>query len=285
MHHPQGGALKMKKTRTISFAKMSGSGNDFVVFDNRNGKLNKDLSEFAQSVCKRRVGIGADGMILIEKDDECDFLMRYFNADGSEAEMCGNGGRCVALYAHVKEIAGRKMRFRSKDGIHAASVNKDAVKLKMSDPAQMDLEVPLELTGREVSASYVHTGVPHVVVAVEDVKKIDMLELGKEIRYLPKFQPDGTNVDFVQVLPRGRLKVRTYERGVEDETLACGTGCVAVALVEGIKKGLRSPVHCATAGGEVLKVHFRRDGESITNVFLDGAAVLVFEGKLPASLA
>ena len=273
----------MKKARTIAFAKMSGSGNDFVVFDNRRGKLGEDLSEFARSVCERKIGVGADGMILIEKDDECDFLMRYLNADGSEAEMCGNGGRCAALFAHMKEIAGPKMMFRSKDGMHTASVNKGSVKLKMSDPVQMNLEVPLELAGRELSASFVNTGVPHVVVAVEDVKKIDVLELGKEIRYLPKFQPDGTNVDFVQVLPRGRLKVRTYERGVEDETLACGTGCVAVALVVGIRKGLKSPVHCVTAGGEVLKVHFRRDGESTTNVFLEGGAALVFEGKLPIS--
>lgn len=273
----------MKKGRAISFAKMSGSGNDFVVFDNRNGKLNKDLSEFAQSVCKRRVGVGADGMILIEKDNECDFLMRYLNADGSEVEMCGNGGRCAALFAHMKEIAGPKMRFRSKDGMHTASINKGSVKLKISDPVAMDLEVPLDLAGRELSASFVNTGVPHVVVAVEDVEKVDVLELGREIRYLPKFQPDGTNVDFVQVLSRGGLKVRTYERGVEDETLACGTGCVAAALVVGMKKGLKSPVHCVTAGGEVLKVHFRQDGQSSTNVFLEGGAVLVFEGKLPIS--
>lgn len=275
----------MNRTRTISFAKMSGSGNDFVVFDNRRGKLDKDLGKFAQTVCRRRIGVGADGMILIEKDEECDFLMRYFNADGSEVEMCGNGGRCAALFAHLREIAGPKMRFKSKDGIHAASVNRNSVKLKMSDPAEIDLEIPLELAGRELSASFVNTGVPHVVVAVEDVRKIDVLEIGKEIRYLPKFQPDGTNVDFVQVLPRGRLKVRTYERGVEDETLSCGTGCVAVALVVGIKKGLRSPAHCVTAGGEVLKVHFRNDGESINSVFLEGSAELVFEGKLTISRA
>lgn len=271
----------MKKALTISFAKMSGSGNDFVVFDNRTKKLKGELDEFARRVCTRRLGIGADGMILIERDDECDFSMRYLNADGSEVDMCGNGGRCAALFASVKNIAERDMRFRSKDGIHRASVTRESVKLKMMDPTQLDLEIPLELDDRELSASYVNTGVPHVVVAVEDVEKVDVLGLGKEIRYLPKFQPEGTNVDFVQVLRHGGVRVRTYERGVEDETLACGTGCVAAALVMSIRRGLASPVECLTAGGEVLKVHFYRRDDLVSNVYLEGGALLVFEGRFP----
>jgi diaminopimelate epimerase len=259
---------------------MSGSGNDFAVFDNRNRRIKGDLGEFVRQVCKRRVGIGADGVLLIERDSDCDFFMRYLNADGSEVEMCGNGGRCAALFAHSKGIAGPQMRFRSNDGIHEARVEGDSVKLRMREPVRVDLEVPLVLTGRELSASFANTGVPHVVVLVEDVEKVDVVELGREIRYLPAFQPEGTNVDFAQTAANRRIKVRTYERGVEDETLACGTGCVAAALVVSFKRGLSSPIDCITAGGEVLGVRFRRRGNAVSQIFLEGRAVAVYEGKL-----
>jgi diaminopimelate epimerase len=273
----------MTMAKTIAFAKMSGSGNDFIVFDTRTRKVKGDLAEFARNVCRRRVGIGADGIILIEKDDDCDFFMRYLNADGSEADMCGNGGRCAALFARMKEIAGAEMRFRTRDGVHEASIVEDSVKLRMRDPGELNLEMPLGLAGREVSASYVNTGVPHVVVAVEDVDKIDVLALGKEIRFLPKFQPSGTNADFVQVLSHGWIKVRTYERGVEDETLACGTGCVAAAVVTSIRRNLYSPIHCLTSGGEVLNVHFNKKDDLLSDIYLEGGAELIFEGKLPVS--
>jgi diaminopimelate epimerase len=274
----------MNEPRTISFAKMSGSGNDFVAFDNRRKRIKGDIGQFARWICARRIGVGADGVLLIEKDRECDFLMRYLNADGSEVEMCGNGGRCVAFFAYVKGIAGKEMRFRSSDGIHEARVLRNSVKLKMREPVKMDLEIPLLLSGRELSASFVNTGVPHVVVLVEDVEKVDVVELGREIRYLPRFQPGGTNADFAQVAS-GDVKVRTYERGVEDETLACGTGCVAAALVLNLKRGLSSPVSCLTAGGEVLTVRFKKRGNSFRDLFLEGGAAIIFEGKLPLANA
>jgi diaminopimelate epimerase len=272
----------VKKARKISFVKMSGSGNDFVVFDNRTKKIGENVGEFVRHVCTRKVGVGADGVLLIERDRDSDFFMRYINADGSEAEMCGNGGRCAALFALAKGIAGRKMRFRSDDGMHEAAVLGDSVRLRMREPVQVDLEVPLILSGRELSASFVNTGVPHVVILVEDVEKIDVLELGREIRHLPRFQPQGTNADFAQARGDESIQVRTYERGVECETLACGTGCVAAALVTALKRGFTSPIACLTAGGEVLKVWFERKGDTLSRIFLEGSAVFVYEGKLPA---
>jgi len=264
----------------ISFYKMSGSGNDFVLFDSRGRKIKKDLCEFVRYVCQRRLGVGADGVLFIEKDTDYDFFMRYFNADGSEAEMCGNGGRCAALFAHLKGIAGPVMSFRSHDGIHEAVIEGDSVKLGMKEPVQVDLEVPLVLSGRELSASFVDTGVPHVVILVEDVDRIDVLELGREIRYLPRFQPQGTNADFAQSTTESVVRVRTYERGVEDETLACGTGCVASALVMALKRGFASPIACITAGGEVLKVCFEKKGNVLSKIYLEGRAAVVYEGKL-----
>jgi diaminopimelate epimerase len=267
--------------KKISFMKMSGSGNDFVVFDSRNRRMKGDLRDFVRQVCRRKVGVGADGVLLIERDRDYDFFMRYYNADGSEAEMCGNGGRCAALFAYTRGIAGKRMSFRSDDGVHEAVIDRDTVSLRMKEPVQVDLEVPLVLSGRELSASFVNSGVPHVVILVEDVEKIDVLELGREIRYLPSFQPEGTNADFAQARGDNSIRVRTYERGVEDETLACGTGCVAAALVMALKRGFASPVACSTAGGEVLNVRFERKGNALSRIFLEGSAVVVYEGKLP----
>ncbi len=273
----------MKKVETIGFAKMSGSGNDFVVFDNRRRLIGGDVGEFSRRVCERRLGVGADGLILIEKDRESDFRMTYFNADGSRAEMCGNGGRCAALFACVKGIAANEMSFRTDDGVHSARVKKSTVKLGMREPRGLDLDLRLDLRERELAAAFLDTGVPHVVVAVDDVEKVDVLGLGKEIRYLPRFQPEGANADFAQLLGDGRIKVRTYERGVEDETLSCGTGCVAAAVVMGVRRGLSSPAMCLTAGGERLKVYFRKKERSVTGVFLEGGASIVYEGRLALS--
>jgi diaminopimelate epimerase len=273
----------VKKGDTIAFAKMSGSGNDFVVFDNRRHRIAGDIGGFARRVCERRLGVGADGLILLDKDRESDFRMAYYNRDGSRAEMCGNGGRCVALFACARGIAGNRMRFRTDDGVHSALVKTDGVKLEMMEPRGLDLDVRLGLKERELTAAFIDTGVPHVVVAVDDAEKVDVLGLGREIRNLPGFQPEGANADFAQLLGDGRVKVRTYERGVEGETLSCGTGCVAAAVVMGLRRSVSSPVTCVTASGETLKVYYRKKSQSIEGVFLEGGASIVYEGRLPLS--
>ncbi|MCH7761600.1 diaminopimelate epimerase, partial [candidate division TA06 bacterium] len=266
--------------KTISFTKMSGGGNDFILFDNRERVLKGDLKGFIREICQRRLSVGADGILLLEKDMELDFTMQYYNADGGEVDMCGNGARCIALFAYEKKIAPQEMRFRSKNDIHSARVDQNRVKLQISKPRQIELEFSLKIQKKELTASSIHTGVPHVVLMVGDVGKTDVRELGSEIRNHPRFQPQGTNVDFVQVVNKRELQIRTFERGVEDETLACGTGCVAGTLVSHLTRGMTSPVLCHTRGGENLLIHYQLKDGLPSEVFLEGEVKIVFEGTL-----
>ncbi len=263
----------------MRFYKLSGSGNDFVLIDGRGLNLPGDPSGLVRELCARRTGIGADGLLLLEPAADADFRMRYFNADGGEAEFCGNGGRCAAFMAHRLGLAGSRMEFLAGDGRHRAEVFGQQVKLSMSDPREISLSFLLEVEGRAYAASFADTGVPHVVVQVGEVDSVEVVVLGRAIRHHRQFQPRGTNVDFVQMLDRGRLRIRTYERGVEDETLACGTGCTAAAVVSVLRGLADPPLQCLTRGGEVLTVHLERDGDQVRNVFLEGAVDLVFEGK------
>jgi diaminopimelate epimerase len=268
----------MKK---IPFAKMSGSGNDFILIDHRTPFLPDDrLADFARKVCARKVSVGADGLILIESSERVNFRWRFFNSDGSEAEMCGNGGRCAARFAAIQGIAPARLSFETLAGVIEAEVSGRIVKLQMVQPTglQLDLEVPLD--GQAHGLHFINTGVPHAVEFVADVKAVPVRELGRKIRYHPRFQPAGTNANFLQVVDRTRLKVRTYERGVEDETLACGTGAVASALIAAGKGQVDSPVEVETSGGEVLKIHFQRKGNSFAKVFLEGDTRVVYEGHL-----
>jgi len=264
---------------------MSGGGNDFIVFDNRNGKLvgaigRLPLSDFVKEICRRRISIGADGVLLLERDKELDFAMRYFNADGGEVEMCGNGGRCIALFAHQKKITREEMRFRSMNDIHSARVDNNRVKLQMAKPKEIKLEFPLSVMKKELTVNFINTGVPHIVLFSEYVEKMNIVELGREIRSHPRFQPHGTNVNFVQVINKKEIRVRTYERGVEDETFACGTGCTAGTLVSHLTRGMTSPVICHTQGGEDLLIHYRIKEGFPTDIFLEGDVKIVFEGTL-----
>ncbi len=263
----------------MKFYKLSGSGNDFVLLDNRGLSLSGDLSELVQRLCARRTGIGADGVLLLEPSDKADFRMRYLNADGGEVEFCGNGGRCSAFMARRLGLAGDRMAFEAGDGLHKAEVNDNRVKLGMSDPKDISLGFLLEVDGKGYAASFADTGVPHVVVQVGGVESADVIGLGRAIRNHHQYQPRGTNADFVEVVDRHRLKVRTYERGVEDETLACGTGCTAAAVVSVLRGLADPPVECLTRGGEVLTVHLRREGDAVAEVFLEGQVKLVFEGE------
>ncbi len=267
--------------KRIPFFKMNGSGNDFVLIDNRQGILNADrLGDFVPRVCARKISVGADGLILIEPSLHVDFRWRFFNADGSEAEMCGNGGRCAARFAVMQGIAPPRLSFETLAGVIEAEVSGRRVKLQMIQPRELALDLEVRIEDRDHRLHFINTGVPHAVEFVEEVTDLVIKELGRRIRFHPRFQPAGTNADFVQPMNRNHLKVRTYERGVEDETLACGTGAVASALIAAAKGLADTPVKIETRGGEILNIYFQRQGEGFERVFLEGDTRVVYEGSL-----
>ncbi len=264
--------------KELIFVKMQASGNDFILINNFEGRVSPEEAPlFAQRLCRRRISVGADGLILIEppKRPENAFSWRFYNADGSEAEMCGNGGRCAARFAVEEGLCGPRLSFETLAGEIRAEVRGDRVKVELTPPRDLTLDLDLALEGQVLRVHFVNTGVPHVVVFVEDLESVPVAELGRRIRFHEKFSPAGTNVNFVKVLPKGGLAVRTYERGVEGETLACGTGASAAAYVA-VKLGLATaPVPVLTRGGETLHIHL--EGESL---FLEGATRKIFRGYL-----
>lgn len=265
----------------IEFYKMSGNGNDFILIDNRDGSLAVgDIVAFVKSVCKRKVSVGADGLIVIESSDKVDFRWRYFNADGSEVEMCGNGGRCVARFAYLLGIAGEKMSFETGAGIIDAEVRGDVVKILLTDPRNLVMDDEIRIENKTLFVHSVNTGVPHVVHFVRDPDYFDVFNTGRTIRRHEHYQPAGTNANFVAVVDDHTLRVRTYERGVEDETLACGTGSVASALIAARKGLVESPVDVRVQSGETLRVYFERTEEGFTKVYLEGKVKVVYQGQL-----
>jgi diaminopimelate epimerase len=272
--------------KKISFFKMSGSGNDFIIIDNRN-KLIKDdaMSDFAKSLCRRKVSVGANGLILIENSSIANFKWRFFNSDGSEAQMCGNGGRCAAMFAYLKNIAKDNMDFETKAGIIKAKVTKNKVKLLMTSPNCFKENIVLSLSkGERLTMDFINTGVPHVVILRDDIEKIEVKNLGRQIRFSPEFEPFGTNVNFVTVKDKNSLTIRTYERGVEDETLACGTGSVAAALIAVRKGFVNPPVNIEVKSGEILKIYFNgnlsQENFECKEVYLEGEVSVIYEGLL-----
>lgn len=256
---------------------MSASGNDFVMIDNRDGKVYErfpDTLGFVSKICRFHHSVGADGVILIENSTQHDFRWRFFNADGSEAEMCGNGGRCAARFAFMNGIAGEKMSFETIAGVIKAEVYGQKVKLQLTRPADLKLDYPLGLDDREFFASSVNTGVPHAVLIVVDVDQVAVDQLGRMIRYHSAFGNKGTNVNFVQVLDKNNVKIRTYERGVEGETYACGTGAVASGVILSEKSLVTSPVNIHTKGGEILKIYVNDE------VYLEGGAKFIYKAEL-----
>ena len=253
----------------INFTKMVASGNDFVVVRALPGLR---LAKLARRICDRKFGIGADGLLILEKSKKADIRMRIFNADGSEAQMCGNGARCVALYF------GRKLKIETKAGAIAAKVSKDNIQIRLTEPKGIKLDIPIKLGTRALKVNFINTGVPHVVIFTQGLDAIEITALAKYIRYHKKFAPQGANVDFVEVLNNNSLKVRTYERGVEDETLACGTGSVAAALIFSLKGARGSKINLLTKSKEILRIYFNRQGSRFSNVWLEGKAAIVYKG-------
>lgn len=264
----------------MDFTKAVATGNDFVVIDNRKSVLPKDIASFAKRICDRKRGIGADGLLIVESSKKADFKMRIFNSDGSEAEMCGNGSRCIALYAFDRKIAKANMTIDTLAGILNATVKGGQVKVRLTDPKEIKWNLCLMINECPYKLNFLNTGVPHTVHFVKDIDNVDVKELGSNIRYHKDFAPSGTNANFVKVVGKNSIKVRTYERGVEDETLACGTGSVASAIISSETEKMSSPIAVETMSGEKLKVYFElRDG-NFTNVYLEGKATLVFDGEL-----
>ncbi len=264
----------------LNFTKMNGAGNDFVMIDNRSGSFDYERSVI-ERLCDRHRGVGADGLIAAELSalDGADLKMRYFNADGGEAEMCGNGARCFSRFGAKLLGLTEKIGFETLAGVLSARLLGEQVQLAMSQPHSTALNAALPVGDDALNVHFLNTGVPHAVVFLEDLSGTDVRRLGAALRYHAHFAPKGTNANFVSVETRGNLAIRTYERGVEDETLACGTGVVASALLHHLLHGAPSPVSVRVKGGDTLHVAFKRTTDAFHDVTLTGPADFVFEGR------
>lgn len=258
----------MKK---IKFAKMVASGNDFIIIDKKPGG---SIPALARSLCNRKFGIGADGLILLDKLKNADLRMRIFNADGSEAEMCGNGARCAALFAGKA-----KTKLFTRAGVINAELKPGSVRIRLTEPKGIKLDIPLKVNGRMIRVNFINTGVPHAVVFVSGIENIEVADIGRSIRFHERFSPAGANADFTEIKGSDLISIRTYERGVEDETLACGTGSVAAGLIFALKSGLGTPVKVRTRSGEELKVYFKREKDRFKDIWLEGSAKIVYKGE------
>ena len=274
--------LKLPSSMNLHFHKMNGAGNDFVIIDNRNLDQNLSREQIAR-LCNRQRGIGADGLLAVEPAEEnADFKFRYYNADGGEAEMCGNGARCFGKYTaallgeNISEVT-----FETIAGTLGAEILGEDVRIAMSDPFDLEMETGISVEGLDHPVYSLNTGVPHAVTFVDDLEQTDVVKFGAALRYHEHFSPNGTNANFVAVKGDSHIAIRTYERGVEDETLACGTGMVACALIHHLLTGAPSPVKVDVAGGETLEIGFEKTGDSsFHNVTLTGPADYVFEGDI-----
>jgi diaminopimelate epimerase len=271
----------------LHFFKMNGSGNDFIVVDNRDLSLTAALdADTIAALCDRNRGIGADGLLAVEPARKgADFRFRYYNADGGEAEMCGNGARCFGRFtAHLGETFREQVSFETLAGTLTAYMIDENVRIAMSEPKDLKLNTGASVPGLDAPLHFVNTGVPHVVAFVESPEALDAFDVftvGTTIRHHQAFAPAGTNANFAAVLAPGHIVIRTFERGVEDETLACGTGMVASALVHHLLTGAPSPIKVDVEGGDTLEIGFEKAGErSFKNVTLTGPADFVFEGEI-----
>lgn len=270
----------MLTNNMLRFTKMNGAGNDFVMLDNRAGDLRLGPEEIVR-MCDRHRGVGADGVLVLENAaNGADFRMRYYNADGGEAEMCGNGARCFARFAQQTAGAKTELSFETPAGVIRAKVDGGLVCLQMSEPTDLRLNIEISTNDQKFLGHHLNSGVPHVVVPVSEIESVDVRKSGAAIRRHDLFAPKGANANFLEKRGRRRIAIRTYERGVEDETLACGTGVVASALIFAATENVDGPIGVLVRGGSELMVGFKRSGDGFTNVTLTGPAEFVFEGSI-----
>lgn len=261
---------------TFTFYKYQGTGNDFVIIDNRDLSFNRMNNSLVKKLCDRRYGIGADGLMLLQNKQDFDFEMVYYNADGNESSMCGNGGRCIVEFARSLGLVTDQANFIATDGPHTAIVKPAFISLKMNDVRNVEVTADY---------SFLNTGSPHYVRFVNDLSSYNVFEEGKKIRDLKQFEPDGTNVNFVEK-QQDRLFVRTFERGVENETYSCGTGVTAATLAAAIKNLTTTPdsCHIKTLGGQLFVKFHKHADNSFTDIWLEGPATFVFKGETEASI-
>jgi diaminopimelate epimerase len=274
----------------MEFFKFSGAGNDFVTFDNRDAHLPTGTArdEWVHRLCARGEGVGADGVLILERTDEADVRMRYHNADGGEAGMCGNGLRCLARFARMAGAAGPNMSVRTMAGLHTAEILDDVrVRVSITDPRGVTQGIALGHAGRTYVATAVDLGVPHLAIDLEplclDLEELDVHGVGCALRHHPAVMPEGTNANFFS-RAGGRLRMRTYERGVEAETLACGTGATSIAIALALAENRPSPIDITTRSGHTLRIGFRREGDALRGLTLEGPAILTFRGTLAPAL-
>jgi len=281
--------------KNFSFVKMSGAGNDFIMFDRKNNPGLTLNSSLIKKLCDRRNGIGADGIITISDNGKHDFVMEYFNADGSTGSLCGNGSRCAIKFAHLTgRTKDKSVSFLSNNKVYNGKIiNEEKIKFYLNEPEDLKLNFNISAFGQSIKINFINTGSPHVVIDIKnilkkpeefhsgftDLNEVPVIEIGSEIRYLSEFAPEGTNVNFIMI-DKGKVAIRTYERGVENETYSCGTGSAASAIIASLKYGIKPPVTLLTRGGEELIVDFERRENKIENLSLTGPAKVVFTGEI-----
>jgi diaminopimelate epimerase len=263
----------------ISFSKFSASANDFIVLDNRTGQFTSAAPILAQRLCSHRYSVGADGLILIENSKKASFRVRYYNPDGQEFNTCGNGGRCAVRYAFLSVISGRKMNLETNVGVIDAEVIGSSVRIRFVSPSRFTLNVPIVVDGQALKGHFVRLGEPHFLLYVKDIRKHSIVPLARKIRYHERFQPEGTNVHFIEPMDRHYVKIRSYERGVEDETLACGSGCISSAIATYATNQTVPPITFEPQSGIPVTVHFPEDS-NFRELYLEGDARLVYRGEL-----
>jgi diaminopimelate epimerase len=266
----------------LEFWKLTGAGNDFIAVDNRDGLIPEEgRAVKVADWCRRGMSVGADGVLLVEASSTADFRMRYYNSDGSEGETCGNGARCIARFAFDRSIAPASMRFETMAGTYEGEVGEGEVVVSMTDAHGLRSAIRIMDDVFEGEVHFVNTGVPHAVVFVDDPLSVDVVRVGRHLRFHPEFAPAGANVNFVRVRDPHNIDIRTYERGVENETLACGTGSIASAIVAARQGISAPPTRLNTASGEFLTVHFEPWPDGARQVRLQGTARTVFRGYMP----
>ncbi len=265
-------------TKELLFEKYVAAGNDFIVVDNRKGSI-KDGAKQAKILCDRKMGIGADGLLLLEASKKADIKMRIFNPDGSQADMCGNGVRCLAHFAVKHKIAKADHTVETGAGLIGAQVRRETVNAKLTEPKGLKTNIHLRINGHAEKVHFIDTGVPHAVIVRSSLEGVNVESQGQAVRRHAHFAPRGTNVNFIHCSKEG-IEVRTYERGVEGETLACGTGSTASALVASSLFGFASPVRVKTRGGETLKVYFKKKLGRFSEVWLEGPVQASFKGSI-----
>lgn len=267
----------------IEFTKATASGNDFVIIDSRNKIFDFNYNNFVKIACNRKFGIGADGVIFIEKDNDCDFLMRYFNSDGSEGSLCGNGARCASKY-YSKYTNKKKLSFKAIGKKYESDILDNSVRLYLPDLSNEIKNYNFIIENYDLNAFFINTGSPHIIIfenefkKIGDIQQLDVYKYGNLIRNHSSLLPDGSNINFVKIIDDNSIRIRTYERGVEDETLACGTGSIASAIISYLTFNMKKPIRILTQGGEIFIVNFDQNNTIIEKISLEGSAKLVFDG-------